>query len=61
MEIIELARTILDRDPAARSKWEVVTCYPGLHALLLHRGAHGCGRAGLRWLRRASSRSSPAG
>ena len=31
---------ILDRDPAARSKWEVVTCYPGLHALVLHRGAH---------------------
>ncbi len=31
---------ILDRDPAARSKWEVVTCYPGLHALVLHRLAH---------------------
>ena len=30
---------ILDRDPAARSKWEVLTCYPGLHALVLHRGA----------------------
>ena len=23
---------ILDRDPAARSTWEVITCYPGLHA-----------------------------
>jgi serine O-acetyltransferase len=30
---------ILDRDPAARSKWEVVTCYPGFHALVLHRGS----------------------
>ncbi|MBC7940096.1 MAG: serine O-acetyltransferase, partial [Chitinophagaceae bacterium] len=30
---------ILERDPAARSGWEVLTCYPGLHALLLHRRA----------------------
>ena len=28
---------ILERDPAARSTWEVLTCYPGLHALVLHR------------------------
>ena len=31
---------ILERDPAARSTWEVLTCYPGLHALVLHRRAH---------------------
>ncbi|HTH78535.1 MAG TPA: serine O-acetyltransferase, partial [Ramlibacter sp.] len=31
---------ILDRDPAARSTWEVLTCYPGLHALMMHRLAH---------------------
>ena len=31
---------ILHRDPAARSAWEVALCYPGLHALILHRGAH---------------------
>jgi len=43
---------ILDRDPAARSKWEVVTCYPGLHALVLHRGAHWLWRRNLRWLAR---------
>ncbi|MDP3829312.1 MAG: serine O-acetyltransferase, partial [Polaromonas sp.] len=30
---------ILERDPAARSGWEVLTCYPGLHAIILHRGA----------------------
>ena len=28
---------ILERDPAARTAWEVLTCYPGLHALILHR------------------------
>lgn len=46
---------ILERDPAARSRWEVVTCYPGLHALWLHRFAHACWRGGLRWLARFTS------
>jgi serine O-acetyltransferase len=32
--------TIKERDPAARSSLEVLTCYPGLHALVLHRRAH---------------------
>lgn len=40
---------ILERDPAARTRWEVLTCYPGLHALTLHRGAHWCWTHGLRW------------
>ena len=43
---------ILDRDPAARSRWEVITCYPGLHALMLHRPAHWCWQHGLKWLGR---------
>ena len=43
---------ILERDPAARSAWEVLTCYPGLHALVLHRLANWCWRHGLRWLGR---------
>jgi serine O-acetyltransferase len=46
---------ILERDPAARSGWEVLTCYPGLHALVLHRQAHWCWRHGLRWLGRFTS------
>ena len=33
-------RTVFDRDPAAKSIIEVVSCYPGLHALWLHRIAH---------------------
>jgi serine O-acetyltransferase len=40
---------ILERDPAARSKWEVLTCYPGLHALVLHRWAHSCWTHGWHW------------
>lgn len=44
--------TILERDPAARSRWEVLTCYPGLHALLLHRWAHACWHHGFHWAAR---------
>ncbi len=32
--------TVLARDPAARSKWEVLLCYPGVKALCYHRIAH---------------------
>jgi serine O-acetyltransferase len=46
---------ILDRDPAARSTWEVLTCYPGLHALVLHRRAHWCWTHGFKWLGRFTS------
>ena len=43
---------ILERDPAARTTWEVVTCYPGLHAVWLHRPAHWCWTHGFKWLGR---------
>src|SRR2546428_6036508 len=33
-------RTVLERDPAARSPLEVLLCYPGVHALAFHRFAH---------------------
>jgi len=33
-------RTVLERDPAARSLLEVLLCYPGVHALAFHRVAH---------------------
>ncbi len=46
---------ILERDPAARSRWEVLTCYPGLHALVLHRLAHGFWLRGWHWLGRFTS------
>lgn len=46
---------ILERDPAARSVWEVITCYPGLHAIWWHRPAHWCWKHGLKWLGRFTS------
>ena len=33
-------RIIFERDPAAKSIWEVLLCYPGLHAIWLHKIAH---------------------
>lgn len=36
----EDVQTIFRRDPAARSWLEVLTCYPGLHAVWMHRAAH---------------------
>jgi serine O-acetyltransferase len=49
---------VFDRDPAARSTWEVITCYPGFHALLIHRLAHGFWRMKMRWLGRFVSHVS---
>ncbi len=43
---------ILERDPAARSRWEVLTCYPGLHALVIHRWAQFWWRHDFRWMGR---------
>ena len=44
---------VFDRDPAARSRWEVLTCYPGLHALVWHRAVvHRLWKGGFRWLAR---------
>ncbi|CAG1002494.1 serine O-acetyltransferase [Burkholderiales bacterium] len=44
---------VFDRDPAARTRWEVLTCYPGLHALAWHRAvAHPLWNRGFRWLAR---------
>ena len=54
----EKIAAIRERDPAARSTWEVLTCYPGLHALLFHGWAHACWRAGFRWLGRSISHLS---
>jgi len=47
--------SIFDRDPAARNAWEVITCYPGVHALVIHRLAHWLWTARLRWLGRMLS------
>lgn len=43
---------VFDRDPAAQSVFEVITTYPGFHAVLIHRVSHFFWLAGFRWLAR---------
>jgi serine O-acetyltransferase len=50
--------SVFSRDPAARNAWEVLTCYPGLHALLFHRLAHGLWIRGIKWPARFVSQVS---
>lgn len=47
--------SVFQRDPAARSVLEVLTAYPGVHALAFHRLAHPVWNAGFRWLARMLS------
>jgi serine O-acetyltransferase len=53
--IREDVRNALKHDPAAQSWWEVLTCYPGLHAVWGHRISHWLWNHGLRWLARFNS------
>lgn len=48
-------RGVFQRDPAARTAFEVLTCYPGLHAIWLHRVAHALWVAGWKWAARLVS------
>lgn len=48
-------QSVFDRDPAARTFWEVLTCYPGVHAVALHRLAHWLWLRRLPWLGRLVS------
>lgn len=49
---------ILQRDPAARSRFEILTCYPGLHAVTIHRLSHLLWNKNWLWLARFISHLS---
>ena len=53
--IREDVRCVFDRDPAARSTFDVLTTYPGIHAILVHRFSHWLWSLGLMWLARVFS------
>lgn len=55
MSIREDIKTVLERDPAARTFLEVLLCYPGLHAIWAHRLNHRLWNAGLTTLARFGS------
>jgi serine O-acetyltransferase len=46
---------VFERDPAARTHFEILTTYPGVHALLMHRLSHWLWKARLYWLARFMS------
>ncbi len=45
-------RTALERDPAARNSLEVITTYPGVHAIMIHRINHRLWLCGARYIAR---------
>ena len=47
--LFETVDSIIARDPAARYRLEVLTCYPGLHAIGMHRINHRLWKMGLKW------------
>jgi len=53
--IREDVRCVFERDPAARNTFEILTTYPGVHAVLAHRLTHRLWGLGLRWLARVVS------
>ncbi len=53
--IQEEINCVFERDPAAQSVFEVITAYPGFHALIIHRLSHFLWRRGYRWLGRFTS------
>ncbi|MGD8968934.1 MAG: serine O-acetyltransferase [Anaerolineae bacterium] len=56
--IKEDVQTVFANDPAARTVWEVLCCYPGLHAMWFHRLAHFLWVHGLQFLGRLVSHVS---
>jgi serine O-acetyltransferase len=53
--LIEDVRCVFDRDPAARNVFEVISVYPGIHALLWYRIAHQLWNIRFKWLARVLS------
>jgi len=58
LNIFETVDSIIARDPAARNRFEVITCYPGLHAVWVHRISHALWNSGFKWLARFLSHLS---
>jgi serine O-acetyltransferase len=54
-QLKEDVQSVFARDPAARTRFEVLTTYPGVHALLLHRLAHRIWQREYKWLARSVS------
>jgi len=53
--IKEDINVVFERDPAARTQWEIMTTYPGVHALIIHRVSHWIWQQRFYWLARFNS------
>jgi len=47
--------SVFERDPAARNTFEIITTYPGVHAIIMHRITHRLWGNGFKWLARVLS------
>jgi len=56
--IREDIRCVFERDPSARNTFEILTTYPGIHAILMHRVSHRLWHWGFRWLARVLSNTA---
>ncbi len=54
-DLKEDINSVFDRDPSARTFFEVITTYPGVHALMFHRVSHGLYKRNFKWLARVLS------
>lgn len=54
-EVGEDIRNMVEKDPAARNGFEVLVCYPGIWALILHRPAHWCYKHNMKFIARVIS------
>ncbi|MFM1978183.1 MAG: Serine acetyltransferase [Pseudomonadota bacterium] len=57
-QIKEDISVVFERDPAARTHWEIITTYPGVHALIIHRLSHWVWRRRFFWIARFISHIS---
>jgi serine O-acetyltransferase len=51
----EDVQSVFERDPAARNTFEILTTYPGVHAIAFYRLAHWLWTRGLKWFARLVS------
>ena len=54
-DLKEDINSVFDRDPAARTFFEIITTYPGVHALIFHRVSHALYKKNFKWLARVLS------
>ncbi|MCK5129099.1 MAG: serine O-acetyltransferase [Clostridiales bacterium] len=58
MKIVKDIKAVLERDPAARNAFEVLCCYPSIHAIIWYRIAHVFHKIKLKFIARLMSQTT---